>query len=110
MKGIIVILILALVGFFAYTYFFPKLTEEEQAIKDLTDRFNQATRQFVGGGRLSGATGLSMASGVEAAVEKIKRIKQELAQLTRGLTEEKAKERAEILKTKVDEFYRKNEL
>jgi len=110
MKGIIIILILALVGFFAYTYFFPSLSEEEQAVKDLTDRFNQSSRQFVGAGRLSGATGLSTVSDTEAAVERIKKIKQELTKLSRGLTEENAQERAKKLKIRIDEFYQKNEL
>lgn len=110
MKALVWIIILAVIGYFAYTQFFGPLSEEEQLVKDLDKQFNLAARQFVGAGRLSGGTGLDMTSDAEMAVNKIKKVRKELESIEDTLTEEKAIERAEKLDAKIKNFYEKNDL
>lgn len=110
MKALVWIIILAIIGYFAYTQFFKPLSEEEQLVKDLDKQFNLATRQFVGAGRISGGTGLDTTSDAEIAVNKIKKIRKELADMRDALTEEKAIARADKLAAKIKDFYEKNDL
>ena len=110
MKALVLIIILAVIGYFAYTQFFKPLSEEEQLVKGLDKQFNLATRQFVGAGRISGGTGLDTTSDAEIAVNKIKKVRKELESIKDTLTEEKAIARAEKLDAKIKNFYEKNDL
>lgn len=109
-RFVIVILILAVAGYLAYTYISRPLSEEEQAVRDLEKRYDTASRAFAGSSRMSGMTGVDMSSGAEDAVKAVKRVRAELAELRPGLSEEKAVARAEALQVKIVEFYRINQL
>jgi len=109
-RFIIVLIILIVAGYFAYSYFIAEKSAEEQAVIDLEKQFDRASRAFAGAGRMSGATGIDMTSGAETAVKTIKRVRKELAELKSGLGEEIALARARDLQEKIETFYRANDL
>lgn len=110
MKVLIWIIILVVIGYFAYNQFNQPLSDQEQAVKDLEGRFNTASRAFVGAVRMAGETGLDTTSDAEMAINKIKKIRTELSQLKPTLSEEGAIDRSDKLETRITEFYKKNDL
>ena len=109
MRAIMIILIIAVVGFFAYTAFFS-LTEEEKMVKALENDFDEAVGNFLRAGRTMAGTGLDTTSDVDDAVRRVKKAEQELQVLRSRLTEESAKKKAEKLRDKIREFSRKNDI
>jgi len=109
MKKIIVILLVAVVGFLAFTYF-TSLSEEEKMVKALEKEFDQALSSFLRAGRTIAATGLDTTSDIDDAIVKIKKVKKELSTLKGSLQEDSAKERAEKLEQRIKEFERKNDI
>jgi uncharacterized membrane protein YukC len=109
MRAIIIILILAILGFLAYTYFFS-LTEEEKMVKSLENDFDEAVGNFLRAGRTMAGTGMDTTSDVDDAVRKIKKADKELQELMTRLTEESAKKKAEKLENKIKEFSTKNDI
>jgi len=109
MRAIIVILILAIIGFLAYSIFFS-LTEEEKMVKGLEDNFDEAVGNFLRAGRTMAGTGLDTTSDVDDAVRMIKKTEEELQELMSRLTEESAKKKAKKLEEKIREFSKKNDI
>lgn len=109
MRAFIVILLVAIVGFLAYTYFTAS-TEEEQKVKTLEKEFDAAVSDFLRAERTMAGTGLDTTSDVDDAVTKIKKVKKELDTLAGRLEEESARKKAEALKTRIEEFERKNDI
>lgn len=109
MKKIIVILLVVVVGFLAYTYF-TSLSDEEQKVKALEKEFDLAVGDFLRAIRTMSGTGLDTTSDVDDAVVKIKKVKKELKALKSNLQESSAQERAEKLDAKIKEFERKNDI
>jgi peptidoglycan hydrolase CwlO-like protein len=109
MRAFIVILLVVIVGFLAYTYF-TSATEEEQKVKALEKEFNAAVGDFLRAIRTMSGTGMDTTSDVDDAVVKIKKVKKELKALQDGLQESGAREQAEKLETKIREFERKNDI
>lgn len=110
MRAVVVIVLLALAAYFAYNQFVKPLSEEEQMIKDMDKQFNLATRQFIGGARMSGTISMDPGSSIEEAVAKIKEIRDLLRRKQGGLKEEKAVRRAADLEMRIAEFCRKNDI
>lgn len=110
MRTVIVLILLALAGYFAYNQFVKPLSAEEQMIKDMDKQFNLATRQFIGGARMSGTISMDPGSNVEEALAKIKEIRDLLNRKQGGLKEEKAIRRAANLQARVTEFCKKNDI
>ena len=110
MRAVVVIVLLALVGYFAYNNFIKPLSEEAQMIKDMNKQFNLATRQFIGGARMSGTISMDQGSNVEEALAKIKEIRDQLNRKKGGLKEEKVIRRAADLELRIKEFCRKNDI
>ena len=109
MRAIIVILLVVIIGFLAYTYL-TSLSEEEQKVKALEREFDQAVGDFLRAIRTMSGTGMDTTSDVDDAVVKIKKVKKELNALKSGLQESSAQERAEKLEAKIKEFERKNDI
>jgi hypothetical protein len=110
MKALAIIIILAVIGFIAYTQFFAPLSEEENEVKQLEKRFNLSTRQYLGAERIAGGTGLDTTSDVEEAIRSMNKTRAELMRLQKRLEEESAIKRAEKLEAKIKEFYERNEI
>jgi len=109
MRAVIVILLIAVIGFLAYTYF-TSLSGEEKMVKTLEEEFNQAVGDFLRAERTMAGTGLDTTSGVDDAVRKIKKLKIELRALMGTLQEDSARERAQKLEDRIREFERKNDI
>jgi type II secretory pathway pseudopilin PulG len=109
MRAIIVILVVVIIGFLAYTYL-TSLSEEEQRVKTLEKEFDLAVGDFLRAIRTMSGTGMDTTSDVDDAVIKIKKVKKELNSLKNSLQESKAQERAEKLDAKIKEFERKNDI
>lgn len=109
MRAIIAILLVAVLGFLAYTYF-TSVSEEEKRVKALEKEFDTAMGDFLRAVRTMAGTGLDTTSDVDDAVIKIKNVKKELKALKARLEEDSAQERAENLEAKIKEFERKNDI
>ena len=110
MRAVMVILILVVIGFLAYTYLFTPRSEEEKMVKALEDEFDQAVGSFLRAGRTMAGTGMDTTSDVHDAVRKIKKVEKELEYIKNRLTEESAQNKAEKLEAKIKEFVRKNDI
>jgi hypothetical protein len=110
MRKLIWIVILAAVGYLAYTQFFPRLSEEEKQVQELERTFDGATKAFVGASSQLGEPGMAAIADPEAAIDKIKEVERRLAGLKQSLTEEAARAKAEALQGKIQNFYEKNEI
>lgn len=109
MRAIIVILLVGIVGFFAYTYL-TSASDEEKSVKALETEFDQAVSDFLRAHRTMAGTGMDTTSDVDEAVRKVKKAKKELRVLMDSLKEDEAKKRAEKLEEKIEEFERKNDI
>ncbi len=110
MKRLVWLVTVAVVGYVAYLQFYPRLTPEEQQVRELEKAFDGAARAYVAASRQMGEPGLAAIADPEAAIEKIKDVEKKLAELEESLQEEKALAKAEELQVKIREFYRKNEI
>jgi hypothetical protein len=109
MKAVIVIILIAVIGFFAYSYF-TSLSQEEKSVKALDREFDLAAGDFLRAVRTMAGTGLDTTSDVDDAVRKIKKVKSELRALMGTLKEDSAKEMGQKLKERIEEFERKNDI
>jgi hypothetical protein len=107
MKALIVIAILALAGYLAYTYLYIPLSDEESLVRSMEKRFDEASRAFLNAERRMGATGLDTTDDVEQAMRKIRRLETEVKNLKPTFKEEKSKQRADELEKKIKEFKRR---
>lgn len=110
MRAVIVILILVVIGFLAYTYLLAPRSEEEKMVKALEDEFDTAVGNFLRAGRTMAGTGLDTTSDIHDAVKTIKKVERELKDLKNQLTEESAQNKAEKLEVRIKEFVKKNEI
>lgn len=110
MKAIGIILILLIIGFVVYTQFIAAVTEEQKQVKDLDTRFSMASRDFVRALRMTAELGMDTTGELAFAIRILKKVKSELIELQRELTEELAIERADRLRTRIDEFFKANDI
>lgn len=109
MRAVIVIILIAVIGFFAYSYF-TSLSQEEKSVKALNREFDQAAGDFLRAVRTMAGTGLDTTSDVDDAVRKIKKVKNELRALMGTLKEDSAQEMGRELEERIEEFERKNDI
>jgi len=110
MRVIILIVVLALVGYFLVSHFSGSPSEEERAVRSLERMFDKAVSDFLRAGRTAAGTGLDTVSGAHDAVLIIKKVERELKGLKERLEENAARERARKLEEKIRTFVEKNDL
>jgi LPS O-antigen subunit length determinant protein (WzzB/FepE family) len=110
MRAVIIIIILAVIAFLAYTFVLSPQSEEEKMVRALEDEFDTAVGNFLRSGRTMAGTGLDTTSDIQDAVRTIKKVERELKDLKNQLTEESAQKKAEKLEEKIKEFVKKNEI
>ncbi len=117
MKKALVATVVLVAGLVAYNYATTgeikvvptfSLSEEEQELKDLEDRFKAARRQFAQAHRAAAVGGLDTTADVEAARRAVGEIDAELKALRERTTSEKVRREADELDALVSAF--KNEL
>ena len=106
-KAVLIILLIAIAAFFIYKQTRQPLSDEELAVKAVEERFITASGKFMGTAAGGLAGGLDAA---EAAVVEVQKVRNELTQLRKTLTEDKAIAKADALVAKVNEFCRKNDI
>jgi len=109
MRAVIAILLIAVIGFLAYSYF-TSLSQEEKSVKALDKEFDQAVSDFLRALRTTAGTGLDTTPDVNDAVRKIKKVKSKLKALMGTLQEDSAKETGKKLEEMIKEFERKNDI
>jgi DNA repair exonuclease SbcCD ATPase subunit len=115
MTRIVMLIIIAVAGFVAYNYFTTgemtlnppsTLSEEEQEVKSLADRFSEAQRQVRLAERSAAASGVGNIGAVEDAINEIDQVESALAALKSSLESSSAREQAERLEREIEEFKR----
>ena len=115
MARIVILIIIAVSGFLAYNYFTTgempltpsfTLSEEEQEVKNLADRFSEAQRQVRQAERTAAASGVGNIGAVEDAINEIDQIESDLATLKNSLESSSAMEHAEELEREIEAFKR----
>jgi hypothetical protein len=112
MTKIIMVIIIVVAGLFAYNYFTTgemsliptTLTEEEQEVKSLVDRFRTAQRMVRQAERSAAVGGIGNIDAVEDEMDAIERIESELITLIDSLEEDSAIEMAEQLEHEIDDY------
>ncbi len=113
MTRIIVLIIIAVAGFVAYNYFTTgemslnpssTLSEEEQEVKSLADRFHEAQRQVRQAERTAAASGVGNIGAVEDEINEIDQIESDLVILKNSLVSDSAMEQAGRLEREIKEF------
>jgi pyridoxal biosynthesis lyase PdxS len=110
MKALIIILILVVIGYFAYTNLYTPLSDEEKAVKNLKAEFDNAVGEIIRAERMAGTTGIAATFDVNDSVNKIKQVEKELKKLKSSLKEESSIQKAKELEERIKEFYKKSGL
>lgn len=110
MKTLVLLLILAVAAFLGYQYFLKSIPEEEQKVRQLEKEFRRATDLYISAMRQAGEIGLAAIADPEAAVNKVKTVRQRLSKLMGKLSEEKAIARARALEDQIINFCSRNEI
>lgn len=109
MKNILTLIVVVVIGFFAYNYLMTPLSEEEQKVKALETEFKEAVSLSNQAGRTAALGGVDTTSTFEEGYEKVKRLKVRLEDMTEDLNEDKAIARADDLMDKINIFLKKSE-
>jgi erythromycin esterase-like protein len=110
MRVLILILVIALIGFLAYNYLYSPLSEEEKQVKEIAKKFDAAVEQYVRAVRTTAEIAMATVSDADEAIRKVKDAKKELEELRKGLKDKEAIRKAARLEERIKEFYRKNDL
>lgn len=109
-KTLVVILLIAGAGYFVYQQLGRTPSEEEMLVTHLHERFAVIVNKFTSAVGRSGMIGMDTTFDTETAVTQIQKLRSELAELQKKLTEEKAIRKARELSEKIEAFCKKNEI
>jgi hypothetical protein len=110
MKRLIWLVILAVLGYLAYTYYVRTTSGEVAQVRQLEKEFRRATDRFISAMREAGEPGLVILADPETAIEMVKDVRVKLHALMKNLTEEKAIARAQKLESQMLTFFQRNEI
>jgi len=109
-KTIVVLLLIAGAAYFVYQQVGRPPSEEEMLVTHLRERYAVVVNKFTSAVGRSGLIGMDTTFDTETAVNQILKIRDELAELQRKLTEPKAIGKARALSEKIEAFCKKNEI
>jgi len=109
MKKIIWLLIIAAVGYVAYTHF-SQVSPEEKMVRSLEKEFHTATQNYIAANRQAAEPGLAAITDPEKAEKEVKEVRTNLQKLMPTLTDEKAIARARELESKIRTFCQRNDI
>lgn len=109
-RKIVVFLLIAGAAYFVYQRFNQPVSEEEQLVTHLRERFAVIVNKFTSAAGRSGMIGMDTTGDTEAAVNQVQKIRTELAEAQRKLTENKAIRKAAELSDKIEIFCKKNDI
>ena len=109
-KTLLVFLLIAGAAFLIYRQVSRPASEEVLQVKALQDRFAVVINRFTSASGRSGTIGIDTTDQTETAVNQTLKIRAELADLQKRLTEPAAIERADKLSAKIEYFCKKNDI
>jgi predicted Zn-dependent peptidase len=109
-KTLVVLLLIAGAGYFVYQRMNPATSEEDQLVSNLRDRYAVIVSKFASAAGRSGSLGMDTTYDSETVVVQIQKLRAELAELQRKLTEERATRKAAELSEKIEYFCKKNDI
>jgi hypothetical protein len=109
-KTLFVLLLIAGAAFLIYRQVSGPASEEVLQVKDLQDRFAIVINRFTSASGRSGLLGMDTTDQAETAVNQTLKIRSELADLRKRLTEPAAINKADKLFEKIEHFCKKNDI
>jgi hypothetical protein len=110
MKKLVVVIFLLAGGLLVYNYaatgeltLVPSLalSQEQQQVRDLEDRYDRARKEMAQAGRSAGLTGMDTSSQMSAGLEQMAAMEKEAKELEKDLREPGARERLAALRQKL---------
>jgi hypothetical protein len=109
-KKLIWLIIIVVVGYFAYTKFLRPVSDEERNVQAFEDRFEAARNRYLSAARQLAMPGEAAIADPEAAVRRLKTVKADFDRLYESLTDAAAIARADKLAAAIEEFIEKNDI
>ena len=109
-KTLLVLLLIAGAAFLIYRQVNVAPSEEVRLVKDLQDRFAIVINRFTSASGRSGMIGMDTSDQIETSVDQTLKLRAELADLRKRLTEAAAIKRADKLSEKIEYFCKKNDI
>jgi hypothetical protein len=109
-KRLLVFILIAGAAYFVYRQTNRTPSQEEAMVVSVRDRYAVVVNKFLSAAGRSGAIGMDTTLDSESAANQVLKLRAELAQLRKALTEERAIQKADELAEKIDNFCRKNDI
>ncbi|HUT07747.1 MAG TPA: hypothetical protein VMY15_02780 [Candidatus Latescibacteria bacterium] len=109
-KALLVLLLIVGAAFFIYRQTSRTDSEEIAMVDSIQDRYAVVVQKFTSAAGRAGALGLDTLADSDPAANQVLKLRAELAQLRKTLTEKKAIGRADALAEKIENFCKKNDI
>ena len=105
MKKLVILILIAGAGYFAYQKFVVNnLSEEQKQVQAIADEFSAAKQQMAQAERMAGASGVDTTSDIDSGLQAARSLLEKLQALQEKLTEDKAFEMADKLAAELNAF------
>ncbi len=109
-KALLVLLLIVGAAFFIYKQTNRTDSEEIAMVDSIRDRYVVVVNKFLSATGRAGAIGMDTTFDSETAANQVLKLRAELAQLRKTLTEKRAIGRADALAEKIEYFCKKNDI
>jgi hypothetical protein len=109
-KALLVLLLIVVAAFFISRQTSQAPSEEEEMVASIRDRYAVVVNRFLSATGRAGALGLDTLADSDSAAGQVLKLRDELVQLRKALTEEKAIGKAAALAEKIEHFCKKNDI
>jgi len=109
-KALLVLLLIVGAAFFIYRQTSRTDSEEIAMVDSIQDRYAVVVNKFLSATGRAGAIGMDTTYDSETAANQVLKLRAELAQLRKTLTEKRAIGRADALAEKIEYFCKKNDI
>lgn len=110
MRKLIILIIILVLGYFAFDFYMKSHTPEIKIVRTLEKEFHRAVDKYITAMKQVAEPGLVVISEPERAENQIKEVRAKLQEIIVTLTEEKAIERARKLEAEIKTFCEKNQI
>lgn len=105
MKKLVILILIAGAGYFAYQKFVVNnLSEEQKQVQTIADEFSAAKQQMAQAERMAGVSGVDTTSDIDSGLQAARSLLEKLQALQEKLTEDKAFEMADKLALELNAF------